>query len=569
MQLKRTPVGAIVGVLTALTVWGLLNLATNAPVIAQEEEPTPTPLVTQTPAPTQVPTFSVSADVSFAVDGDINDDGLVNPGESLLYTITVTNTTAQGESGPVTVEFQFDPAFIRGVAAITEDGTSDEDAVAWTIPGLAAGASTTLSFTATLRRTFPPGRSQVTGVVIVRSQDVELARAATPSLEVVGPNLRLIEQNVELITDADENGRIDPGDTIRVTIAYSNTGGGVSQEASIVATFRQDLTREIVNNPDNAQIGPSNLTWQIGAVAPDGELRSTSVTIRLAQEFPAGVTDYELELSLRGGAAEDIQVLSIPVSGPNLVADLRFNLADENENGFADVGEALAFTLEYANVGTEAAGNVSITATYDPGQIDIAEPSEGVELDPDAGIILLNLEALGAGEVGTVQFNGVIRSLPIGASSIDLLTEIASDQTRPALDSEQVPVNAPTPTPEAEPTSSVISETRPAQGQGILSGTLVGVLIGLFLIFSLLAIVYVASRVLPSTPEERAQTDNLAERAAQRQLVREIVEGVTLMAILFAVMILGLQNALDQDSVNSIIAGIVGYVAGRVAGQVR
>jgi hypothetical protein len=30
-------------------------------------------------------------------------------------------------------------------------------------------------------------------------------------------------------------------------------------------------------------------------------------------------------------------------------------------------------------------------------------------------------------------------------------------------------------------------------------------------------------------------------------------------------MILGLQNALDQNSVNSIIAGIVGYVGGRVA----
>jgi hypothetical protein len=80
-----------------------------------------------------------------------------------------------------------------------------------------------------------------------------------------------------------------------------------------------------------------------------------------------------------------------------------------------------------------------------------------------------------------------------------------------------------------------------------------------------LSIVYVASRVLPGTAEEREELDTVEERADHRRMVRELMEGIILTAILFSVMILGLQNALDQNSVNSIIAGIVGYVAGRVA----
>jgi hypothetical protein len=82
----------------------------------------------------------------------------------------------------------------------------------------------------------------------------------------------------------------------------------------------------------------------------------------------------------------------------------------------------------------------------------------------------------------------------------------------------------------------------------------------------LLAIVFVASRVLPGSREEREEQDE-EDRASQRRLVRELIEGVIITAILFSVMVMGLQNALDQDSVNSIIAGIVGYVAGRVASQ--
>jgi hypothetical protein len=141
---------------------------------------------------------------------------------------------------------------------------------------------------------------------------------------------------------------------------------------------------------------------------------------------------------------------------------------------------------------------------------------------------------------------------------------IASDQTK--IVSNQTQITTTKPESEISPTP-YSSEVRPAQGQGLLSSTAVAVLVGTFLFVSLLALVYVASRVLPNTPEEREALDTEEERTANRRLVRELVEGIILTAILFSVMVLGLQNALDRNSINSIIAGIVGYVAGRVASQ--
>jgi hypothetical protein len=145
-------------------------------------------------------------------------------------------------------------------------------------------------------------------------------------------------------------------------------------------------------------------------------------------------------------------------------------------------------------------------------------------------------------------------------------TVVTSDQTGESRLEVLVALNAPPLTPTPGPTATPsIQQTRPAQGQGILGAYAIALLIGSFLVLSLLSIVYVASRVLPGTVEERETLDTEEERADNRRLVRELLEGVILTAILFSVMILGLQNALDQNSVNSIIAGIVGYVGGRVA----
>ncbi len=584
MKQRRILRGPVVGLATGLLVMVTLNLlvprsgianaqdnATPTPGAPQAEDettPTPTPTATSTPSPTPLPSLELRATTELAPAGDLNSDGLVNPGDSMLYTVAVLNT---GEPiGPFEVVASYDRTFVSGVTSISAGGAADENQVVWLLEGLDSGGEATLSFQVQLKRLFPPGRTQVTGTLIARSGAAELGRAPIPAYEVVGPNLRLVDETVELVTDADANGRIDPGDTIRFTILYSNSGGGPSQEAAVVADYPDALTQSVIANPDNGIERDGMLVWGIGSVPADGEVRSVQFAVQLVPEFPSGVTVYELLARIDGATATlDQRSLAVNVSGPNLVAtvDPTF-VVDQNENALLDPGDQVQLTINYSNVGTDTASGVQITATFDTAIFEVSETLEGRTDNIREGVVTWTFPLLEAGASGSVGVIASVKTLPAAVSEIKVPVTIVSDQTPLAQVEAPLAVNAPTPTPAGPATPpAVVSDVRVAQGQGILSVPSVSILIGAFLFLSLLSLIFVASRVLPDTSAERLEVDTEAEQAAQRRLVRELIEGVVLTAILFTVMILGLQNALDRESINAIIGGIVGYVAGRVSGS--
>jgi hypothetical protein len=569
MGLKRTPRGALVGLVAGLLVLVVLNLlAPTGGVVVAQDQPTPTPEPTSTPLPptaTPLPTFQLQAAYTLLPEGDLNADGLPNPGDTVVYTIRVINS-GTSPAGPVELVFLFDSSFISGVAAITGGGIAGEGQVLWNLPQVDAGQQIEVSFTATLRGIFPPGRTQVAGIALVRSAGVELGRTTTPVIEVVGPDLRLVDMTSELVTDVAQNGRVDPGDTVRFTLSYANSGGGASQEAWLVADYPDELTREITSNPNNAQDTDGTLVWLIGSVPAGGTVNFVQFTVTFQDSFPPGVVAYDLKALLRSGTGVlDERTLTVPVSGPSLIVtpSVEF-LVDASGDGLADEGDQLQIALQYANVGTDTANNVVLSVTYDPTQLEVSGVQPEGTLDAQQGTISWNIPVLEAGSVSQVTFQARVLTLPAGLANVRIAVSIASDQTPSTSQEVRIGVTVPTPTPEATPTTPLVSETRVAQGQGILSSFSIALLVGAFLLLSLLAIVYVASRVLPATPEEREALDTQEERTANRQLVRELLEGVVLTAILFSVMVLGLQNALDRNSINSIIAGIVGYVAGRV-----
>ncbi len=575
-HLKRLPRGALFGLLAAILTLLVLNvLQPVGRVAVAQDQATLTPTITPTstpPAPTLTPTpvpaLQLQVTVELLPDGDLNGDGIINPGDTVKYNVRLVNT-GDRDSGPIEVIFSYDAAFIGGVANISAGGVADNGQVNWRLDEVVVGADLNLEFSATLRGRFPPGRTQVTGAVVVRANGVELARSSAPTLEVLGPNLSLVDVSYELITDATENGRIDPGDTVRFTIAYSNTGGGNSQEASIVADYPDELTLNVVGDLGNAQDADGMLIWNIGSVPPDGETRAVQFTVVLDSEFPSGAISYDMRVTIRSATATlDERMVKVPVAGPNLVLTPRLDfLADADDDLLADPGDLVEVTIQVQNVGTEPASNLVLTSVYAPDSFEISVIGQEGVRDPDAGTISWTLLALDAGASGEVSFQARVRNLPPGLEALQVEVAVLSDQTA-AERTLEIPVDAPTPTPQVDGTpGALISETRPPQGQGILSPFAIAALVGTFLFFSLLAIVFVASRVLPGTSEEREALDTPEERQDHRRLVRELIEGVVLTAILFSVMVLGLQNALDRNSINSIIAGIVGYVAGRVSSQ--
>lgn len=570
MKLKRSSYGMITGLLASLLTMVLLNLFVPVGGVAvAQEQPTETPVPTVAPSPTPLASFEIQTTFALTSDGDLNGDGVINPGDTVTYSIDVRNTGA-ATSGALELVMQYDPAFFSGVAAISDGGRGGQGQVTWSLPGLDAGQNEVVNFAATLVGIFPQGRTQVAGRILLRTGNVELARAAVPSIDVLGPNLRFANPpSFELVTDLDQDGQFDPGDTVRFTISYSNTGGGPSQEASIVADYPDELTPQIVSNPENAEDSGGVLTWLIGSVPADGTVRTVHFAVTFANEFSSGTTTYDLPIFLRSGTTSlDQQTANVPISGPSLVLVPHYELvSDASGDGLVDAGDMIRVTVRYSNVGTETTSNVVLSSRVDPTQFEISQAEQDGEISSEQGTVTWKLSSIEAGSSGEVSYLARVRTFPEGLAALSLEVAITSDQVQVASRQLQIVITAPTPEPgaAATPGSSVVF--LPEQGQGLLTSYSIAILVGAFLCLSLLAIVYVASRVLPSTPQERESLDTEEERTANRRLVRELVEGIVLTAILFSVMVLGLQNALDRNSINSIIAGIVGYVAGRVASQ--
>jgi len=569
MQHTRKRRGVLVGIgTTALTLLAL-NWIIPGNRLAVAQDATPTAIATVEPGaiPTTVPTISLGVNAELTPTGDVSGNGAADPGDTITYTINATNN---GDTPVDAVEIAliFDASFIGGTTPLTEGAQLDTGRVSWNLATFEPGAAETFSVAAQLNRRFPPGRSLVQASAVAHVDSVEIARENAPEIEVLGPNVRITDITFDLITDVAQNARIDPGDSIRFTISYANQGGGPSQDISVVADYPDEITEALVNVPEAAQQTEGALVWLVGSIPPGGEVTTVQFTVELASPFPPGVTTYNLHVSIQGASSTlDEQTLSVPIQGPSLLISPRAEfLADTNGNNLADPGDVLRVTLQIANVGNETATNVSIKLSYAPAQVEITSVDQEGSKQSDVGVVSWNIASLDSGATEEVSFEMRLRTITPGNATLQMSTVVTSDQTGESRREVLVALNAPPLTPTPGPTATPsIQQTRPAQGQGILGAYAIALLIGSFLVLSLLSIVYVASRVLPGTVEERETLDTEEERADNRRLVRELLEGVILTAILFSVMILGLQNALDQNSVNSIIAGIVGYVGGRVA----
>lgn len=557
-RLVRIPRGLIMAVMVMFAALLFLSITTFGLRPAAAQEPT------DTPAP--APMFNVVLTRELAEGGDVDGDGIVDPGDKLHYSVSVSNVSTQG-SGPVDVVVRLDSTLIGTVTNISEGGAQGEGSdVVWPFEDIAGGQEETLAFDATLRTRFPSGRSQLNSLALVRSPDgTELARGVTLPLEVVGPILKLDDLSAELVTDANDSGRLDAGDTVRLTIVYSNTGGSPSADATIVSSYPENLVAQVVDNPNDGLDDGVSLSWGVGTVPADGEMRQVQYDVQLESEFPAGETMVPISAEIRsGGVVRDTAEVDVSVGGANLTveSEIAFRL-DQDGDLRGDPGDEVEYQITFANIGDEPATSVTVTADYNERFLEVFDPSDGGRIDADAGVVTWMLSEVGAGQRTNLTFNARLLALPDGLPVINTGVKVESpdapvDESNPVL---QLDTTAEA-TPEAGGEEETFTEQGPAPGQGPLDEFAVGLLLGGFLFLSLLAISFVATRVLTGPPPD---TDD--ERSARRQLVRELIEGFVLSLILFSVMLLGLQNALDKDSVNSIIAGIVGYVAGRVASQ--
>lgn len=89
--------------------------------------------------------------------------------------------------------------------------------------------------------------------------------------------------------DADGNGAITPGDTLRYTIDYANTGVAAVTEAVIFDYFDESMVNDPVNISGGGTVSGGSVSWNIGSIAAGAAGSVTyDVVIKSAAELPSG-----------------------------------------------------------------------------------------------------------------------------------------------------------------------------------------------------------------------------------------------------------------------------------------
>jgi uncharacterized repeat protein (TIGR01451 family) len=395
-----------------------------------------TPVLTDDPAtpatddPTVVtvvssPLFSTSQKTVTDVNG-----GLVEPGDTLAYTLTIVNTgTSLADN--VTVADVLDQnvnfasagqggSYNAATRTITWSGATTPALVQM---GVGTAASVTLTFQATVVSPIVNG-TQICNQGLIQSAEVTAPQptdnpqtppAGDPTCVTVfsAPDL---SGTTKTVTDA--NGApVRPGDTLTWTITLTNTGnapaenvvvtdpvdaslqnvipgqGGVFNAVTRIITWSPATTPQLTSLAAGASL---TLSFTATVAKPlDNDTKIQNQATVTGKDFPAPVLTDD-----PGTPAIDDPTVVTVVSAPDLSTSEK-TVLDQN-GGDVEPGDALTWTLTLKNGGDALAKNVVVTDVVDPSLVNVA-PLDGGTYNLTTRTITWNVPVVGLTPSGDVQ----------------------------------------------------------------------------------------------------------------------------------------------------------------------
>ncbi|MDN4471957.1 DUF7507 domain-containing protein [Demequina zhanjiangensis] len=344
-----------------------------------------TETITTPPIVTPVGTPDMEVVKTGPTNADEDGSGDVSEGDTLTYTVTVTNTGGSNLTNVVVSDPMLTPASITCDPVVPGGTCVLEGTYVVTADDVAAGSITNTG----------SGDSdqtdQIDSIVV------------TP---VPLPDLAVQKDAPALTEDADGSGDISVGDTLTYTVTATNTGTA-------------NLTNVTVTDP---LLTPSEITCP--TLAPgetcvlEGSYVVTQTAVDLGFVLNSGVADSD-----QTGSTRDIVVTPVPRPRLEIVKDEPVLSADADGSGDISVGDTLTYTVTATNTGTANLTNVTVTdplltpseitcPTLAPGETCVLEGSYVVTGDDVMAGSITNTGAGGGDQTETITTPPVVTPLP-------------------------------------------------------------------------------------------------------------------------------------------------------------
>lgn len=199
----------------------------------------------------------------------------VEPGDTVTYTLTVTNNSAGYVAGATVIDDLSDVLDNATIATIGAGGSLTGTTLTWTVPGpLAPGDEVMLSYTVT---------------VDAGAYGETLRNVATPDEngECEEPNdCTTIHPTPHWVltksSDPDRGSTVNPGDTVTYTLTARNDSDGVVTAATVaddLSDVLDNATLGTISPADQAGVSGTTLTWTLPSPFEPGQVATLTYTV--------------------------------------------------------------------------------------------------------------------------------------------------------------------------------------------------------------------------------------------------------------------------------------------------
>jgi uncharacterized repeat protein (TIGR01451 family) len=304
---------------------------------------------------TEIPTAGAVHVAKSVVDASGN--GIAEPGETLTYTITLTNQGGSAVTGyGVTDPLDANTTFVSA----DNGGTFGGNTVTWSGLSVAAGATLNLTVVVTVHSPLPSGVTQI-GNLAYHTGDVPPDCAAVPlpsaCTSIPTPGFVTISKSV---ADANGNGRAEPGEQLIYTIELRNGGGTAVTGYGV--TDPLDANTTFVSASDGGTHSGGVVTWS-GLTVPAGGSLTLDVVVTVNATIPDGVTQISNLAYQTGGTPPDCNAVPRPDNCSNIpVVPTPASVAIAKTASSATLSPSgqVVYSVTVRNTGTTAAANVAV-----------------------------------------------------------------------------------------------------------------------------------------------------------------------------------------------------------------
>jgi uncharacterized repeat protein (TIGR01451 family) len=346
--------------------------------------------------------------------------GIAEPGETLTYTITLSNSgataaTAYGVTDPLDPNVTF--------VSASNGGTAAAGVVTWSNLTVPANGTLALTVAVTVNAPIPAGVAAIGNLAYATgSTPPDCTTSPTPSACVITPTPTPTAGVVSItktVADANGNGLAEPGETLTYTITLSNTSGGDAVNYGV--TDPLDANVAFVSASNGGTFAGGTVTWSALTI-PAGQSVALTVVVTVNTPLPANVTQIGNLAYQTGGAPPDCTlqprpancaVSPVPAAG---AVTLVKTVADANGNGLADPGETLNYTITLTNSGGQDVSGYGVIDPLDANVVFVSASNGGAFAG--GAVTWTNLTVPANGSVTLTVATAVVNPIPSGVTSI-------------------------------------------------------------------------------------------------------------------------------------------------------